>query len=82
MFHNIAQHCTKVISSINVMLSCIPQVEDKFRNEVAIGSVTIKVVDLTEEALMQSGSFRVEGYSSTTLLEQQDVSSLLVFYPN
>lgn len=50
------------------------KVEDKFRNEVAIGAVTIMVVDLTEEALMQSGSFRVQGYSSVTLLEQQDAA--------
>ena len=55
--------------------------KDQFRNEVAIGEVTIKVVDLTEEALMQSGSFKVEGYSSTQLLEQPEVSSLVVFRP-
>lgn len=47
------------------------KVEDKVRNETAIGEVTIKVVDLTEEAVMQSGSFRVVGYSSHSLLQQQ-----------
>lgn len=49
------------------------QVEDKVRNETAFGEVTIKVVDLTEEAVMQSGSFRVVGYSAHSLLQQQPV---------
>lgn len=48
------------------------KVVDNYRNEVAFGVVTITVVDLTEEAVMQSGSFRVEGYNSISFLEQQE----------
>lgn len=50
--------------------------EDKFRNETAIGSVEVLVVDLDEEAVMQSGSFRVAGYTSHQVLQQGEVSSL------
>ncbi|KAG0724386.1 DE-cadherin [Chionoecetes opilio] len=50
------------------------KVEDQFRNEVAFGEVTIRVMDLTEEAIMQSGSFRVKGYSSLQLFQQQETA--------
>lgn len=54
------------------LLLLATQVEDRVRNETAYGTVVITVVDLTEEAVMQSGSFRVVGYSSNTLLQQQE----------
>ncbi|XP_042222994.1 neural-cadherin-like isoform X2 [Homarus americanus] len=47
------------------------KVTDKFRNETAIGEVKITVVDLTEEAVMHSGSFRVAGYTTHQVFEQQ-----------
>ncbi|XP_069958190.1 DE-cadherin-like isoform X2 [Cherax quadricarinatus] len=47
------------------------KVIDKFRNETAIGEVAISVVDLTEEAVMHSGSFKVAGYTAQGILQQQ-----------
>lgn len=51
------------------------KVKDKYRNESAIGEVTITVVDLTEEAVRQSGSFRVAGYTAHQVLQQQQAAT-------
>ncbi|XP_066976553.1 DE-cadherin-like isoform X4 [Macrobrachium rosenbergii] len=52
------------------------KVHDKFRNETAIGEVLIKVVDLTEEAVKHSGSFRLANYTALQLITQKDLASM------
>ncbi|XP_069177748.1 DE-cadherin isoform X2 [Procambarus clarkii] len=52
------------------------KVIDKFRNETAIGEVNIAVVDLTEEAVMQSGSFMVAGYTAHEVLQQRAMAAV------
>ncbi|KAK4327912.1 hypothetical protein Pmani_001640, partial [Petrolisthes manimaculis] len=53
------------------------KVDDRYRNETATGTVAVLVVDLNEEAVMQSGSFRVAGYSAHQVLQKGEGSSSL-----
>ncbi|KAK7079949.1 hypothetical protein SK128_012924 [Halocaridina rubra] len=53
----------------------VVKVIDKFRNETAYGTVKIVVTDLTEEAVMNSGSFTVNNYTALELITQQDLAS-------
>ncbi|XP_063591912.1 neural-cadherin-like, partial [Penaeus indicus] len=48
------------------------KVTDTFRDETAIGTVNIHVVDLTEEAVMQSGSFRVANHTAHDIVKQSE----------
>ncbi|XP_045108970.1 neural-cadherin-like isoform X2 [Portunus trituberculatus] len=45
-------------------------VHDSFREEVAVGVTTITVVELTQDALTQSGSLRLANISAKALLQQ------------
>lgn len=48
------------------------KVTDTFRDETAIGTVNIHVVDLTEEAVMQSGSFRVANHTALDVVRRSE----------
>lgn len=48
------------------------KVTDTFRDETAFGTVHIHVVDLTEEAVMQSGSFRVANHTAYDIVKQSE----------
>ncbi|CAL4082232.1 unnamed protein product, partial [Meganyctiphanes norvegica] len=45
------------------------KVEDGYRKETATGSVTIKVIDLPVEAVRQSGSLQIAGYTAHQMLD-------------
>lgn len=42
---------------------------DRARRETAIGEVAVVVVDLTLDAVMQSGSLRISGVTSSHMLQ-------------
>ncbi|CAL4169363.1 unnamed protein product, partial [Meganyctiphanes norvegica] len=50
-------------------------VEDNFRNEVATGTVMIKVIDLPIEAIRQSGSLRIKGYTAQQMITQKSLEA-------
>ncbi|XP_042876462.1 neural-cadherin-like [Penaeus japonicus] len=46
------------------------KVQDRVRRETAIGEVAVIVVDLTLDAVMQSGSLRISGVTSSHMLQK------------
>lgn len=55
----------------------LPQVRDSERGETATGRVAVKVVGLTKDAVMQSGSLRISSISAKKMMESVRVYELL-----